>query len=293
MKETIAVDKRIRRIGSREKVEGKVLLKRFYDSSVKPYVDSCSIPQKCNTCDAYEIEGKYSRPFGDVVQIMSRKRRELPIRTEEERIAEALRKPRAVTARRYRRQRDDRRQSAEALLKRRRRFGLLAEPKDYSSFKVAELKDILRKRNLKVGGKKDDLIERLQISDARRGDFEMGEAPDVQQMGREALDVKRQKRSAFQRRKSQRAAQRPQTGVFVADPMARTGFRQTRIRSGPTPVTRIRREPTLSEIRRIQQAAVVEKPNYKDMKVSELRDELRERGLKVSGTKKELIKRLS
>ncbi len=244
MKETIAVDKRIRRIGSREKVEGKVLLKRFYDSSVKPYVDSCAIPQKCNTCDAYEIEGKYSRPFGDVVQIMSRKRKELPIRTEEERVAEALRKPRAVTSRRYRRQRDDMRQSAEAVLSRKRRFGLLAEPKDYSSFKVAELKDILRKRNLKVGGRKDDLIERLQISDARRGDFERGEAPDVQQLSRDALEQRRQQRSAFRRLKSKRKASRPQTGVFVPDPMARTGFKQTRIR----------KKPTQAEIKRIQRA---------------------------------------
>lgn len=291
MKETITVDKRVRR--SRDKVEGKVLLKRFYDSSVKPYIDSCAIPQKCNTCDAYEIEGRYSRPFGDVVQIMSRKRRELPIRTEEEKVAEALRKPRARTARTYRRQRDDRRDSAERLLKRKRSFGLLAEPKDYSKFKVADLKNVLRKRNLKVGGRKDDLIERLQLSDARRSDFEMGEAPDVQAIGRKTFEERRAKRSAFKRRKDAMRAKKPQTGVFVADPIARTGFTQTRIRTQSKPVTRIRRPPTSREVQNIQRAAIVKKPDYKNMKVTELKDELRERGLKVSGTKKELIKRLS
>jgi hypothetical protein len=35
---------------------------------------------------------------------------------------------------------------------------------DYSSMTVAELKDILRSKGLKVGGKKSELIERLEES---------------------------------------------------------------------------------------------------------------------------------
>ena len=125
----------------------------------------------------------------------------------------------------------------------------------------------------------------------------MGEAPDIQAIGRKGFEEKRQKRSAFKRRRDAMRAKRPQTGVFVTDPMARTGFTQVRRETQPKDIERLRelearkrRPPTQKEIRDV---AELEKKEYKNMKVTELRDELRERGLKVSGTKKELIKRLS
>ena len=98
-----------------------------------------------------------------------------------------------------------------------------------------------------------------------------------------------------------RRARKPQTGVFVEDLKERTGFRRIRRQSEPRDIERLReiearkkKPPTQKEIRDLTEAVKkLEKKEYKNMKVTELRDELRERGLKVSGTKKELIKRLS
>ena len=291
MKDTIKINYDMKKTG--DKVERKVILNRFYKSSVKPYTDACAIPAKCDMCDSYEIEGYYARPFSDAVQVRARPTRELPARTKEEMVEQALTKPRARARRTYKQQQKARDKSAETVMWRKRKLGLLPTETDYSGFVVADLKAELRKRRLKVGGRKDELIDRLKLSDARRGDFKMGEAPDIQAIGRKGFEEKRQKRSAFKRRQDARRARKPSTRMFVADPKALTGVKQIRRKSEPKAFTRI---PTYSkrDIEGIQKAVEkLEKKEYKNMKVTELRDELRERGLKVSGTKKELIKRLS
>ena len=274
-------------------IERKVILNRFYQLSVKPYTDACAIPAKCDMCDSYEIEGYYARPFSDVVQVTARPRQEI-LATKEERLEQALTaQAKGRVKRTYRQQQKAGRQSAETVIFRRRKFGLAVPEKDYSGLLVADLKKKLKKRRLKVGGTKPELIGRLKDYDLLRGDFEMEKAPDIQAIARQTFEEKRAKRSAFEKRKRSQMTLKPSTGMFVSDPMSRTGVTQIRRRTEQRPFVRIPKYSE-SDIKGIQEAVKeLDKTNYKTMTVVKLRKELKSRGLKVSGTKKELIKRLS
>ena len=74
--------------------------------------------------------------------------------------------------------------------------------------------------------------------------------------------------------------------------MARTGVRIGKLKTTPAQMRRI--DYGRKDIEQIQKAVEkLEKQKYPEMTVAELRKELKAKGLKVSGTKKELIKRLS
>ena len=270
-------------------VEKKVLISRFYKNKVKPYTDQCAIPAKCDVCDGYEIEGYYARPYGDLFTPIPEKPKR-PERTFES-------PPIGRAKKTYRKQREARRKSAEQVLRRRKKFGLILPKMDYSGHLVADLKKELKKRKLKVGGRKDELIERLHDSDAMRREYTGEKAKDIQAIGREFVEQKRASRSAFQRRKSARKAEQIRTGtkqreLYIPDPMARTGVRRGKLKTTPAQMRRI--DYGRKDIEQIQKAVEkLEKQKYPEMTVAELRKELKAKGLKVSGTKKELIKRLS
>jgi hypothetical protein len=297
MKETIKINYQMRKTG--DPVEKKVLISRFYKNKVKPYTDQCAIPAKCDMCDGYEIEGYYARPYGDLfTPVPEKPERVNPLTlTKEERLEMALSKPKAKTKKTYRQQREARRKSAEQVLRRRKKFGLILPKMDYSGHLVADLKKELKKRKLKVGGRKDELIERLHDSDAMRREYTGEKAKDIQAIGREFVEQKRVSRSAFQRRKSARKAEQIRTGtkqreIYIPDPMARTGVRMGKLKTTPAQMRRI--DYGRKDIEQIQKAVEkLEKQKYPEMTVAELRKELKAKGLKVSGTKKELIKRLS
>lgn len=126
---------------------------------------------------------------------------------------------------------------------------------DWSKFTVAQLRDELRTRGLKSTGKKTDLVATLEASDLQ-------------------------------------IAGSPTTGEETTwadselDESSLDEIRQTPIQD----------EPNLAELDRaaIKASGVAGETSgdYESMSVKELQDELRTRGLKVSGKKAELVERL-
>jgi len=151
------------------------------------------------------------------------------------------------------------------------------EYKDWSSFKVVELREELKKRGLKTSGKKADLVSLLESSDleiaerqAERQD-EDEEMDDMQDIDLEALG-----------RQAREAVEMFQTtgGDFDEEPTAEM----------------------LAELESelAMEGGFLEDPdsdtnsdtNFSEMTVAMLKEECRSRGLKVSGRKAELIERL-
>ena len=151
------------------------------------------------------------------------------------------------------------------------------EYKDWSSFKVVELREELKKRGLKTSGKKADLVSLLESSDleiaerqAERQD-EDEEMDDMQDIDLEALG-----------RQAREAVEMFQTtgGDFDEEPTAEM----------------------LAELESelAMEGGFLEDPdsetnsdtNFSEMTVAMLKDECRSRGLKVGGKKAELIERL-
>lgn len=151
--------------------------------------------------------------------------------------------------------------------------------KDWSSLKVAELKEELKKRGLKTSGKKADLVALLEESDLSLSDDEeedvtisVEDADDDEIVDMDDFDIEELGRQA------RAAVEMFQTNA--------DGFDE---------------EPTEEMLAELESELAINgefigepepSADFSKMTVAELKDECRSRGLKVGGRKAELIERL-
>jgi len=167
------------------------------------------------------------------------------------------------------------------------------EYKDWSSFKVVELREELKRRGLKTSGKKADLVSLLESSDleiaerqAERQDErqdEDEEMDDMQDIDLEALG-----------RQAREAVEMFQTtgGDFDEEPTAEM---LAELESELAMDGGFLEDPdsdTNSDSNSDTNSVTNSDTNFSEMTVAMLKEECRSRGLKVGGKKAELIERL-
>lgn len=153
--------------------------------------------------------------------------------------------------------------------------------KDWSILKVAELKIALKSRGLTPVGKKAELVAMMDASDLEKrldvaGDFKDDESDlddeevDMEELGRQA-------RAAVQMFEAQDKA-----AIFEAEEPSDEVLMQLENEG----------LPLFDDVDDEDDSGDASSDNYDSMNVAQLKDELRSRGLRVTGKKAELIQRL-
>jgi hypothetical protein len=149
--------------------------------------------------------------------------------------------------------------------------------KDWSILKVSELKIALKSRGLTPVGKKSDLIAMMEASDLeKRLDVAGDSEDDESDLDDEEVDMEelgRQARAAVQMFEAQDKA-----AIFEAEEPSDEVLMQLENEG----------LPLFDE----DEDDVDSGDNYDSMNIKELKDELRSRGLRLSGKKADLIERL-
>eukprot|EP00529_Nitzschia_sp_RCC80_P009967 CAMPEP_0113497042 /NCGR_PEP_ID=MMETSP0014_2-20120614/30429_1 /TAXON_ID=2857 /ORGANISM="Nitzschia sp." /LENGTH=794 /DNA_ID=CAMNT_0000390975 /DNA_START=360 /DNA_END=2744 /DNA_ORIENTATION=- /assembly_acc=CAM_ASM_000159 len=157
---------------------------------------------------------------------------------------------------------------------------------DYESMKKSELQDLLRARGLKTSGNKGDLIHMLQRDDMSRPISVNGAGTEIESED-EMFDVV----DSDTDMDLDTDIEMDEIDLEELGRQARAAVQMFETRSLDEDIE----EPTeemLAEIEDEIATLAVDSINFSDMTVSELKEECRKRGLKVSGRKAELIERL-
>lgn len=147
---------------------------------------------------------------------------------------------------------------------------------DYASMKVPELKELLKERSLDVKGKKDELIARLEESDAQKVDYSKMKLPELKEMCKEkGLSEKGKKEDLVERLQTSEGEEKSDdTEGDEKEPEDE------------------KKEEDEEDDEKKDEEVEEEEVDYSKMKMDELKALCKEKGLSDKGKKADLVERL-